>query len=244
LRSLIAARRFRFRVSRATVLVFVALCIALGGGSFAAISRIADSAGLIHACVNRRTGAVRIVRSARSCKARRSGNSEASEFAISWNKQGPPGQQGLPGPTGQGGQIGPGGQSGPPGPPGPVTGALPRGVTLRGTWTVRDQAVAMTNDISQPISWALSLATAPATHFVPPGNAAPSGCAGGTAAAPAADPGNVCIYEASGTNASVNVFDPATAGFNTSEPYGTGILVTATATGEYGAFGTWAVTGS
>lgn len=102
----------------------------------------------------------------------------------------------------------------------------------------------MNNDISEPISWGFSLASAPATHFVPTGTPAPSGCAGGTAAAPAADPGNVCIYEAGSENASVLVFDPADAGFNTSEPYGTGVLVTATGTGEYGAFGTWAVTGS
>ena len=87
-------------------------------------------------------------------------------------------------------------RQGPPGPPGPVTGALPRGVTLRGTWTVRDQAAAMNNDISEPISWGFSLASAPATHFVSTGTPAPSGCAGGSAAAPAADPGNVCIYEA------------------------------------------------
>jgi hypothetical protein len=129
--------------------------------------------------------------------------------------------------------------------PGPVTGLLAHGVTLRGTYSVRDQAAAADADQSASISWGFSLAIAPATHLIPAGSPAPSGCANGTGSAPAADPGNLCIYEIGGTNVSaVDVFDPVTAGSNTSEPYGTGLIVTATAPGEYGSFGSWAVTGS
>ena len=151
------------------------------------------------------------------------------------------GRQGPPGATGQQGLKG---DTGAPGPAGPVTAALPRGVTLRGTWSLRDQATAASNDISAPISWGFSLTTAPATHLIPFGTPAPSGCGGGSVSAPAADPGNVCIYIDGGTNDSVSVFDPASASFNSSETYGTGVLVSALAPGEYGSFGTRAVTGS
>jgi hypothetical protein len=219
--------RFLSRLTYANVVASVALVLAMGGGAYAAMNSVPGPGGVIHGCYARRTGSLRLVGAARKCA--------RSENAIFFNQKGR---------TGHAGARGLPGTPGAPGAPGPVTGTLPRGITLRGTYTTRDRATAANDDLSVPISWGFSLATAPATHFVPQGSPAPSGCAGGTAAAPAADPGNVCIYAASGTNDNVLVFDTVSANVNTSQRYGTGLLITAIAAGEFGSFGSWAVTGS
>jgi len=60
---------------------------------------------VINACVNKKTGAVRIVSEPGKCK--------RTEDSLSWNQTGPPGEQGPAGPPG------PQGEKGPAGPPGP-----------------------------------------------------------------------------------------------------------------------------
>ena len=221
----------RRHLSYANVAATLALVFAMGGGAYAAVTSIPGSDGIIHGCYSKSSGVLRLVGSKKRCSKR--------ETAIAFSQRG---RDGASGPAGVAGLPGTPGQQGAPG---PVTGLLARGVTLRGTYSVRDQAGAPSADLSVPISWGFSLALAPATHLIPAGSPAPSGCAGGTGSAPAADPGNLCIFETGGTNvSSVVVFDPVTAAFNTSEPYGTGLIVTATAAGEFGSFGSWAVTGS
>jgi hypothetical protein len=201
------------------------------GGSAYALG--ASGGGTIAVCVKHNGGA--LYKASKCAK---------HDTKLTWNKQGPPGATGRQGPPGATGQQGLKGDTGGPGLAGPVTGMLPRGVTLRGTWSVRDQATAANNDISAPVTWGFSLTTAPATHLISLGSPAPSGCGGGSVSAPAADPGNVCIYIGGGTNYGVLVFDPAVGFVNTSETYGTSLIVSATAPGEYASFGTWAVTGS
>ena len=77
----------------------------------------ATAENVINACVNKRTGAVRIVSQPGKCK--------RAEDPLSWNQTGPPGEQGpvgLPGPKGEQGSVGPAGpqgEQGPAGPPGP-----------------------------------------------------------------------------------------------------------------------------
>lgn len=71
-------------------------------------------ATVIQACVNKRTGFLRLISDTGRCRHR--------EQAISWNEQGPPGKpgpQGPPGPQGEEGPPGPQGEPGPAGPPGP-----------------------------------------------------------------------------------------------------------------------------
>lgn len=219
------------RLSRFGLVLGAAGLLIVGGSAYALGS---SGGGRITVCVRHNGGALY---KARKCA--------KHDTTVTWNKQGPMGATGRGGPPGATGQQGPKGDTGAPGPAGPVTGTLPRGVTLRGTWSLRDQATAVNNDISAPISWGFSLAAAPATHLISFGTPAPSGCGGGTVSAPAADPGNLCIYISSSFNVnSILVFDPAVALGNTSETYGTGVLVSAAAAGEYGSFGTWAVTGS
>jgi Collagen triple helix repeat (20 copies) len=76
---------------------------------------------MVHACVNRATGEIRI---ARHCTRR--------ERALTWNKQGPAGPAGVPGPrgsTGPGGPAGPPGAAGAPGPTGSPGPSGPPGPT-------------------------------------------------------------------------------------------------------------------
>jgi hypothetical protein len=66
---------------------------------------------LIHACVNNRNGAVRIVSATTTCEANK-------ETALDWSIQGPKGDKGDSGDVGPMGSQGPQGQMGPQGPAG------------------------------------------------------------------------------------------------------------------------------
>ena len=69
----------------------------------------------INACVDNKTGELRIVLQSGSCDAKK-------ETELSWNREGaqgpagPQGPQGVPGPKGDAGPAGPQGEEGPPGP--------------------------------------------------------------------------------------------------------------------------------
>ena len=89
------------RLTYANVMATVAVFLALGGGAYA-LSGVPDSGGVFHGCVSNATGALRVVKSARSChRAVRHGkHRNPGEFAVAWNqqgRQGPPGAQGAPG---------------------------------------------------------------------------------------------------------------------------------------------------
>jgi hypothetical protein len=80
----------------------MALFIALGGTGYALTSAGGSSQSAIHACVNNKTGAVRIVRGPRACHRSRRGY--PGERSVAWNQTGPVGRTGQVGPTGH---IGP-----------------------------------------------------------------------------------------------------------------------------------------
>jgi hypothetical protein len=88
------------RLTYSNVLATIAIFLALGGGAYALTT--VSSQGVITACVNKKTGAVRVVR--KRCK--------KSERKVFWNAGGRPG---LPGPAGS---RGPAGLPGSPGAPG------------------------------------------------------------------------------------------------------------------------------
>src|SRR5690242_6490158 len=67
-----------------------AVLVALGGVALAAIP---DSDGTIHACYQKRSGALRVVESTGDCR--------AGERAIDWNQRGPTGATGPQGATGE-----------------------------------------------------------------------------------------------------------------------------------------------
>ncbi len=91
--------------STAAVMATAGTVVLLGAGVASA-----TSTGVINACQDNRTGALRV---ATTCK--------SNEKALSWNQQGPAGpqgpagQQGEPGPAGPAGPVGPQGEPGPPG---------------------------------------------------------------------------------------------------------------------------------
>jgi hypothetical protein len=86
----------------------------IAGTAYATV--LAPSAGVIHACAQKNTGALRTV-AGQACR--------ASEHPLTWNVTGPAGSDGPPGPAGpqgpQGstGPAGPQGSTGPAGPQGP-----------------------------------------------------------------------------------------------------------------------------
>jgi Collagen triple helix repeat (20 copies) len=74
---------------------------------------------IIHACVLRTTGALRIIDANKSCS--------PNERAIQWDQIGPAGPTGPVGPTGLAGPAGPAGPTGPAGPAGPAGPEGPKG---------------------------------------------------------------------------------------------------------------------
>ena len=158
------------------------------------------------------------------------------ERAIQWNQTGP---QGPAGP------IGADGPAGPPGPQGPAD-ALPSARTARGTYTLAFASAAADQDGETNESFVLALAAAPIPHIVAPGDAVTSECPG-SAAAPTAAPGQLCIYEADrgGLVRSITPFDPSrakAAGSNRTGGFGFGLRVVADGPGHLRTSGTWAVT--
>src|SRR5690242_3806597 len=87
------------RLTYANVMATVAVFLALGGGAYA-LSGIPDRGGVYHGCADPKTGALRVVKSASSCrktKTVRRGRRRVripGESAIAWNQQGPRGLQG------------------------------------------------------------------------------------------------------------------------------------------------------
>src|SRR3954452_2660759 len=93
--------------------LFGALALALGGAAFAAQAtahRRAD--GVIHACMQKKTGRLRVVAGANACR--------RGERPLSWNAQGPAGPEGATGPAGPSGPAGTAGATGAQGPAGPA----------------------------------------------------------------------------------------------------------------------------
>ena len=94
----------------ATVLAVLALFVALGGTSYAVTSSgIPDAKGIFHGCVDRGSGALRLVGAGRKCQAanQRGKHSRVGELAIAWSQSGPAGMPGVAGSPGPPGQPGP-----------------------------------------------------------------------------------------------------------------------------------------
>lgn len=87
-----------------------ALALLAVGGAFA--QTVLAKPGEIQGCYDAKTGALRVVGSARECASK--------ELSISWNKQGPTGAKGSIGATGAKGDPGPAGTAGPAGARGPA----------------------------------------------------------------------------------------------------------------------------
>lgn len=97
------------RPTPAFAVAMLALFVALGGTGYAITSGgIPDSHGVFHACVNRTTGAVRLVDNASACqKPRGKGkHHHPGELAVQWSQTGPAGANGRNGTAGTNGTPG------------------------------------------------------------------------------------------------------------------------------------------
>lgn len=101
------------------------------------------------------------------------------------------GATGAAGPSGATGAAGP---SGAQGPPGPLTTVLVSGKTLKGVYTAIGRTGELKQRFGAAICFQIPLAAAPTAHFIPKGEPKFAECPG-TATAPAASPGNLCVYE-------------------------------------------------
>ena len=205
---------------------YLALFVALGGSSYAAIRLPANSVGSTQI----KTGAVR--------------SSDVKNFSLLAadfkSGQLPAGQRGAPGDTGPKGDPGAAGQAGSngqPGAAGPLLDALPTGKTLRGYYTVIGSGAGVIASTS--ISFAFPLASVPEAHYVQTGAAVPAGCTG-TAANPGASPGHLCVFEIEVFNTTNRTVIAAVN--NTADRFGAGVFAIGVAAGQFHAKGRWAVT--
>ncbi len=132
------------------------------------------------------------------------------------------------------------GPQGPAGAPGGFSSILPSGQTLTGTFGeyVLDDNGAY---IASTYSFGAALSSAPAIHLILSGSNAPSQCPG-SATAPSALPGNLCLYEAAGVGRiNAEIFSPLT-GSATGNKYGFGYVFQSNNGGFSISRGTWAVT--
>lgn len=112
------------RPTFANVTALLALFFALAGGSFAAVSSITGSSGVIKGCVAKKGGALRVVKS---------GKCKKGESAVSWNKAGENGAGGATGAAGATGATGAAGAAGADGSSATINGVAAGG-GLTGTY--------------------------------------------------------------------------------------------------------------
>jgi hypothetical protein len=198
----------------------------------AAMAAIPNSKGVIKTCYAKNGGALRVSGS---------GKCRHGERKLAFNQRGPPGVPGV----GQPGQPGTPGTPGQPGAAGrSALEALRPGETIHGVWGLRGNADIAYETVTFPVP---APSAVDSNHAVVAGNdpEAGDGCTG-TAAAPVAARGFVCVYAAtySGTNAAggFGAFgDPTGGGSNNDgSPYGFAIAVQGVA--DFNINGAWAYT--
>ena len=203
--------------------VKLVLALALAGlviGSVA-YGAIPSSDGTINACHAKVAG----VRYLRLIDTQAGETCKSSEQKLSWNQQGPKGE---------------------PGPSAGFPDTLPSGKTVRGAYSAFGDTLAadgLSSFASDSISFGIVLPAAPTAHLVRVGGPADPACSG-TAAAPQAAPGHLCIYEADTRNGEVFFDDPLTGATGAAvRAFGAEVGVRANlADGDFGSRGSWAVT--
>jgi hypothetical protein len=210
----------------------LALFVALGGTSYAALSIPHDSVGSAQLRANAVT----------STKVK-SHTLVAGDFAKGvLPKAGAAGPVGPVGAPGAVGPQGPGGAPGPAGPAGALASVLPAGATETGVFggTDKDKSAGATALAYAPISFAVPLAAAPEPHYVAP-NGSPTADCPGSLEAPAATSGQLCVYGAE-QSATPELQDATSGKDDEASAYGL-IVAVGGATGTAYISGTWAVRG-
>lgn len=224
--------RLRKHLSYANVMASIALFVALGGSSYAAITLSKNSVKSKHigkGQVKRSDVGKNAVTSAKI----KNFSLLANDFKAGEIPRGPAGAPGAKGDKGDPGAAGP---------PGPFPDPLESGKTLRGFWGHAWTAAAGGQPDNLFYSYGgFRLSAAPTPHYIPAAAAAPAGCTGGTFADPAADPGHLCVYESDRSNTG----QPSVCGIDFcpgSDDNGFQIALASTAAGVVVARGSWAVT--
>lgn len=187
------------RLTYANVVASLALFVALGGVSYAALTLPANSVGGKQIRKNAVTGP-KVKNSSLSGADIKNSSITGSDVkdkslsAADFNGS-VQGAQGPPGSPGGKGDPGTNGAQGAQGVPGPVTGELPSGTTLRGTYAIGAPFGTQSGYAGRTgVSFGLRLPSEPAAHIVAPGGLKPSQCQG-TIYMPEAAPGHLCVFQ-------------------------------------------------
>jgi hypothetical protein len=203
--------------SPAFVVSLIAVFIALGGTSYAAITVLPQNSVGTKQLKN---GAVT--------------KTKISKKTITQLK-------GNRGPAGPAGATGPPGSQGVPGPAGPFpSGNAPSGITIRGNYALGSETT--TGFAWDNVTFGFQFSAAPAVEWHAAGAPATTNCPG-TAANPQATAGFLCVYEGVGDNiGSRHVFNPITGAGDTANRWGAGLDAQPSAAARWFSYGTWAAT--
>lgn len=110
---------------------------------------------------------------------------------------------------------------------------------IRGSYMTGGTAAAAGAFLNDAVSYGVTLSDAPAVHFIADGAAVPVGCSG-TATAPNAQAGHLCVFEAANTNhGAVSIFQIT--GGGGSSTMGAILIGSSVAAGTSFSAGSWAV---
>jgi hypothetical protein len=117
----------------------------------------------------------------------------------------------------------------------------PAQALYRGTYMIMDNSSVAGGVSANGISFGATFPSAPTPHYIKVGDAIPADCSG-TAAAPNAAPGHLCVFETEAFNAAANrgVCRGGPAQCAVADPFGAGIYSFATNAGLLEILGTWA----
>ena len=217
--------RWTRRPSPAMVVACLALLLALGGTSVAAVSQLVPRNSVGTAQLrNNAVATAKIRNNAITSPKVRNRSLLAVDFAVGQIPSGPAGPAGAPGAAGA------------TGPAGPFPDALPSGRTIRGAYNMGGTSAAAGGLANTSVSFIYALAAAPTVFLVRQGTAAPTQCPG-NATFPQATAGNLCVYETQRLNTAGGLV-------NEVNRSGATIFINSTAAGGFFSFGTWAVTGA
>jgi hypothetical protein len=249
-------------VSYKNVVVTLVLVFAMSGGAYAASRYKITSVKQIS------PGVVKLLKGARG-PAGPQGLAGVNGAAGSPGEKGPKGDAGEKGAPGATGATGPKGATGKTG----FTKTLPEGETETGEWAMLGEASGASQFFGDAVSFNIPLASAPTVHYIrtsgmePVAVEEPAGsntfvekevaqpACPGSAAAPSAVAGNLCVYASSETGMLKilsNIIFPrlssfASEGLNPfakarADPYGFGVWGPSEEAGPVRLTGTWAVT--
>jgi hypothetical protein len=235
--------KIRSHLSYANVMASIALFVALGGSSYAALritgSNVKDSS-LTGRDIARNSVTGADIKSLGSADIK-DGSLLARDFKPGELSDGSQQQGGGKGEKGDPGAPGPAGARGNAGPAGSSSNVLASGSTLRGVFALAAPADAAGDAVEGSIHFNLS--SAPTAHYIQQGSTPPAQCPG-SPAAPEAQAGHLCVYEAGSDNAgNRNVFNPVTNADATATANGAGLYVFAAGNTPFVLIrGSWAVT--